>query len=182
MFLTSRLSAAIAFASQKHDGQRRKSDGYPFIAHPFAVASILIKYGADESTIIAGLLHDTLEDTDCSPEELEFTFGPNVLRMVEDVSENKSLKWKDRKINYIDNLKLISQSSLMISCADKTHNLHTFLEELERHGESLWKKFPAGPEVTFWFFRSVHEQLKIYLDHPMVGELSVLVEKIPGTK
>ena len=90
---TKKIHDAIIFAAKAHEGQRRKGTDIPYITHPFEVAQILMEAGCDETLIIAGLLHDTLEDTEVTAAEIEEQFGPEVLALVDSDSEDKSLSW-----------------------------------------------------------------------------------------
>ena len=104
---TGRIERAIAPALRAHEAQTRKGDGQlPYIVHPVTVALILSRYTGDEDTIIAGLLHDTLEDTHVTPEEIEREFGPKVRDMVQDVTESDlpGLSWDSRKARYLRQL------------------------------------------------------------------------------
>ena len=95
-----RLFHALAFAAQKHRDQRRKdAEASPYINHPIAVASVLaVEAGiTDEDTLIAAILHDTLEDTETSSDELEDKFGPVVSGIVQEVTDDKSLPKNVRK-------------------------------------------------------------------------------------
>ena len=94
---TKKIHDAIIFAAKAHEGQRRKGTDIPYITHPFEVAQILMEAGCDETLIIAGLLHDPLEDTEVTAAEIEEQFGPEVLALVDSDSEDKSLSWEDRK-------------------------------------------------------------------------------------
>lgn len=124
-----KISAAAIYASKKHGNQKRKS-GEPYITHPFAVAETLMGLGMDADTICAGLLHDTLEDTDASREEIEALFGKEVGIMVEGVT----------KISHITDNKSIQEAEtikkmffamskdvrvILIKLADKLHNMRT---------------------------------------------------------
>ena len=95
--------AAHAFAAERHAGQTRRPDGAPFIRHPEEVAALLHDAGFSEPVVAAGLLHDVLEKTDTTVEELERRFGPEVARLVEAVSEDDRIdSYADRKAALID--------------------------------------------------------------------------------
>ena len=87
------------FAIDAHDGQRRKSDkSKPMIIHPINVANILNEYGFDENVVAAGYLHDTVEDTKVTLDDLKNSFGEDIASLVEGASEpDKSLSWEERK-------------------------------------------------------------------------------------
>ncbi len=117
---------AIDLAADKHRGQRRKSDeGVPYINHPISVARILAEVGGveNEDVLIAAILHDTLEDTATTREELDAAFGPVVLQLVEEVSDDKSLPKAERKRLQIDHARLLSPGAALIKLADKIANV-----------------------------------------------------------
>jgi len=139
-----RIEQAIRAASVLHSDQVRKgSTPFPYITHLFAVSMIVADYTDDEDTIIAALLHDTIEDTDYTPEELRNDFGGNVMEIVLGVTqptldESKEINWKKAKKAYSKRLKTAPVESLMISAADKIHNMRSIVEEyFERESEFM---------------------------------------------
>ena len=129
------LEHAIDFATQAHEGQMRKS-GEPYIIHPLAVASTLIEWGMDIDSIIAGVLHDTVEDTNATLEEIESLFGRDVAFLVDGVTKVSKARAGMRNLeSYLpqtkDNLSklLIAVSRdvrvIIIKLADRLHNLST---------------------------------------------------------
>lgn len=131
MLYSFRIEQAIRAASVLHHGQFRKGKApYPYIMHPYSVACIIADYTEDEDIIIAGLLHDTLEDTDYSEEELESDFGPRVRDIVLGVTENTDAgSWEARKMSYLRALKEAPPESFIVAAADKIHNLRSVIEE-----------------------------------------------------
>lgn len=120
------ISKAAQFASQKHEGQERKGrEASPYINHPTSVARIIAEVGGidDPEILAAALLHDTLEDTDTSPDELEATFGKRVCRLVEEVSDDKTLPKEERKRRQIQHAPKLSQDAVLIKLGDKISNV-----------------------------------------------------------
>jgi len=120
------LLQAIHFAAQKHRHQRRKDDQQsPYINHPIAVALQLAEIaGVTDPEILAGaILHDTLEDTDTTPAELEAHFGARVRYLVEAVTDDKSLPKQERKQRQIDHAASLSTGAALIKISDKIANL-----------------------------------------------------------
>ncbi len=130
-----RVEQAIRAASILHQDQLRKGAiPIPYITHLVAVSMILLDYTDNEEIIIAALLHDTLEDTDYTFEELRDDFGYPVAELVLTLTEPKEkdgvkLSWKERKKTYAQQLKKGSDDALLIAAADKTHNFRTTVEE-----------------------------------------------------
>jgi GTP diphosphokinase / guanosine-3',5'-bis(diphosphate) 3'-diphosphatase len=118
---------ALNFSAGKHRHQRRKDTAAsPYINHPIEVANILWTIGKvyDEVAIIAALLHDTIEDTDTTPEEIRLSFGEEVLGLVLEVSDDKSLPKQERKQNQIKHSPHLSRRAKQIKLADKICNVH----------------------------------------------------------
>ena len=120
------LLTALQFASAKHRNQRRKdADASPYINHPIAVAHLLATTGevSDIATLTAAVLHDTIEDTKTTPEELEAEFGAEVRHLVEEVTDDKELGKHVRKQLQIEHAPGLSPSAKMIKLADLSCNL-----------------------------------------------------------
>ncbi|MFZ2970788.1 MAG: HD domain-containing protein [Minisyncoccia bacterium] len=186
MKLTPKIQRAIKRASILHLGQKRKSDGSPYILHPYSVAFILAHYSGDEDLVIAGLLHDVLEDVDgYGRGEMEKEFGERAAQLVSDVSEDKDLKkekgarasWIERKTKYLEHLKRASSDSVILSCADKIHNLSSLLEDHEERGGTIWEKFNASKDEKFWYYGEVLRIARERSDSGIVDELELLYNK-----
>ena len=124
------LKAAL-FAAQKHCHQRRKdADASPYINHPLNVAYLVAEIGGvnDPEHLAAALLHDTLEDTETSPEELEAEFGPRVRRLVEEVTDDKRLPKAERKRQQVARAATISGDAALIKLGDKISNIRDIAE------------------------------------------------------
>ena len=127
---TSKLAAALlkalTFAARKHRDQRRKdAEASPYINHPIEVAEIIARIGGvDDVTVLqAALLHDTVEDTQTSPDELEREFGATVRKLVEEVTDDKSLPKQERKRLQIQHAPHLSPRAKLIKLADKICNV-----------------------------------------------------------
>lgn len=151
---------AIEFAARAHLGQIRKGSDIPYISHPFEVALLLDEAGADDTLFIAGLLHDTLEDTSVTPEAIRERFGEEVLTLVQNASEDKSKTWEERKTRTIDRLtKTRDQRIVMLACADKAANLRSTRYNYEEHGEKVWDRFNRGKDQFKWYYHGVIKAL-----------------------
>jgi (p)ppGpp synthase/HD superfamily hydrolase len=178
---TGRIERAIALALRAHEAQVRKGDGkLPYVVHPVTVALILSRYSADEDTIIAGLLHDTLEDTLVTPEEIEQGFGAKVREMVQDVTEPDlpSLSWETRKARYLRRLQTAPRPSLLVAAADKIANLISMIAAHATAGDALWERFHAPPAQKLGFYRQVHALLRTgWPACPLLQELGNRLEE-----
>ncbi len=133
---TANLLKAIEFASRKHSTQRRKDkEASPYINHPIAVAHLLADTGGvtDPVTLMAAVLHDTIEDTETTAEELEAQFGPAVREVVEEVTDNKSLEKAVRKQRQIDHAPNLSKQAKTIKLADKIANVQDVTDAPPAH-------------------------------------------------
>lgn len=146
------IGKALAFAQKVHKGQTRKGKSTPYITHPKGVGQILQTVTRDEAIIIAGILHDTIED--CKPygsvtkETIESDFGPKVAKMVNDVTEqDKLLPWAVRKQKALEHIKDMDNDSLLVKSADVLHNLEDQIEDYKKEGEFMWKRFNAPKQA-----------------------------------
>jgi len=156
------LEKAIRRAASAHRHQTRKASDLPYITHPFAVMYLLAQSGCeDEELLAAALLHDAVEDTPVTLEELQQEFPQQVCGWMAVLSEKKkddggqARPWEDRKQDHIAQIRNASSGACAILLADKLHNLHSILFDLEREGRTVWARFNAPPERIFWY----HQQM-----------------------
>lgn len=136
------IDQAIRLAAVAHKDQTRKSTNIPYITHPFGVGMLLQKAKCSKEVVAAGILHDVLEDTQITYEELSEQFGEKVANLVAAASEHdKSLSWELRKKHTIDRLTTASLEEIQVITADKLHNLKSIREDLIEHGEEIWNRF-----------------------------------------
>ncbi|MDR1853868.1 MAG: HD domain-containing protein [Azoarcus sp.] len=124
------ILAAAAFAAEKHRNQRRKdADASPYINHPIALANVLANEGgvSDQTVLCAALLHDTIEDTETTAQELQARFGPQVTGVVLEVTDDKSLEKHVRKQLQIEHAPHISNEAKLVKLADKICNVRDIL-------------------------------------------------------
>ena len=128
---------ALAFAAHKHREQRRKGvDASPYINHPIAVANLLVNEGRvrDTALVCAALLHDTIEDTKTTAVELEADFGKEITRIVQELTDDKSLPPETRKRLQVEHAPSLSRGAKLVKLADKTCNLR----DLAEHSPAGW--------------------------------------------
>jgi len=161
MKLTPRILKAINLAAELHENQKRKGDGLPYIVHLFAVTYILLEYTKDEEVILAGILHDTIEDTYYKKEQMEKDFGARVTEMVLDLTDPpKSVSWLERKQTYLKHLANSDYETKLICAADKLHNLISISEAFRRFGEKAYEKFNAPLDKKLWFYEECYKILE----------------------
>ena len=120
------LLKALAFAAHKHRDQRRKDpEASPYINHPIALADVLVNEGGvtDVEVLCAALLHDTVEDTDTTPQEIEAAFGARVARIVAEVTDDQALSKSERKRLQVERAAGLSSEAKLVKLADKICNL-----------------------------------------------------------
>lgn len=171
MLFTDQIRLAIDTAARLHNGQRRKDQyGTPVISHPFGVAMILAQYpDISEDTIIAGLLHDVIEDVPTySQDQMAQDFGPNVLEIVRQVSDDIRIKdWQLRKQAYLRVLETAREEALMVSAADMTHNLSSFIDSYKISPENFSRRFTGTAEQQIWFYGERAGLIHQRLEHPI---------------
>lgn len=163
------IEKAFQFALTKHAGQFRKGTNIPYITHPFAVSMILKHHQYSDDVVAAGLLHDTLEDTETTKEELKELFGESVLELVLAASEeDKTLSWEERKKHTINGLSTKSLDQLAVIVVDKLHNLRSIQEEYNVIGDTIWERFNRGKREQSWYYMSIVNALQ-----PIMKEMRV---------
>ena len=153
------LEKAIDFATNKHAGQLRKGTTIPYIVHPLETMNILRSMNADTNLLIAGLLHDTVEDTGTSMEEIAEVFGTDVAALVNGHSEDKSKTWEERKTHAIQELAEASRRMKMLVMADKVSNLRSIAADYRAIGDKLWERFNAPVKKQAWYYSGIQDSL-----------------------
>lgn len=177
---TPRLQKAIDSAIKAHLGQTRKGKQVPYILHPLTVGLILSKVGAEEDVIVAGILHDTIEDTDMTYEDIEKEFGENVAKVVNDVTEqDKSLPWVERKRLALEHIKEMMHDSLLVKSADVLHNMTDLIRDYEEEGEKVFKRFNAPREHQIERYKNLIRELRTsWPKNPLLPDLKGNLKKL----
>ncbi len=158
--LTLRFERALRLAASGHRDQVRKGSGVPYIEHPLGVALILDRAGFEEDVVIAGLLHDLVEDTEVTLEQVREGFGEQVAAIVGFCSEvkldpeGKKRPWIDRKRQHLEEIQHATDSARAVVLADKLHNLISIKLDLV-DGLNVWSTFNAGQDQVLWYYRSM---------------------------
>lgn len=178
--LTERFDEALAYASRIHREQRRKGSGIPYISHLLGVASLAIEAGADEDQAIAALLHDAVEDQGGAERlaDIRARFGDRVADIVDhctDTDMEPKPPWRARKEAYIASLAHKPADSLLVSLADKTHNISAILADMAIVGSSVWDRFSGGKEGTLWYYAALSERFEAHLPGHAARRFATLV-------
>jgi (p)ppGpp synthase/HD superfamily hydrolase len=173
------VEKALEVAGQAHDGQYRKGTKIPYITHPAAVGMILMRAGYSDELVAAGILHDTVEDTEVTLDDLKREFGPQIAKIVAGCSEpDKSLLWEERKEHTIEFLKTASLEIQAVACADKLHNVRSLLSDYQQDGDEIWKRFKRGKEKQEWYYRNIIDSLGTGSTFHLLEELKAEVNQL----
>ncbi len=180
------IHKAIEFAVVAHNSQVRKGTEIPYITHIFETAQTLTSEGASDKVIAAGLLHDTLEDTGTSYNDLVEQFGITIANLVKDNSEKKTdedgnkISWRKRKDHTIRHMAkdTTPREARMICCADKLSNLRQMKEDYKALEAENWERFNASRKKIAWYYSSLIDVLSDLKDTPMYWELNALYKEL----
>jgi len=187
MFKTLKLQKAIRFATKTHEvyqKQKRKGKDIAYITHPLTVGLILAHSGASESVVVAGILHDTIEDSiedkRVSYEMIQERFGKDVADLVLSVTEkNKDKSWQERKNEAIEDIEKFNNDSLLLKSVDLIANLNEVVEDHNKDGDEIFSRFNASKADT------INHQLKViqiiiskWDNNPMKDYLLCLADKL----
>lgn len=159
------LDKAILFAVEHHAGALRKGSKLPYIIHPLETMQILYSMKAGLPLMIAGVLHDTVEDTDATIDEIITLFGPEIGALVAAHTEDKSLSWHERKQHTIEKLETASVPVKMLIMADKVSNLRSLAADSREIGDEIWQKFNAPKEMQAWYYSEILNALRDFQNH-----------------
>lgn len=180
--LTARFDDAVSYASALHRTQVRKESGVPYVAHLLAVAASVLESGeADEDVAIAALLHDAIEDQGVTALALASRYGDRVASIVVECTDTDQVPkppWRPRKEAYVARLETASRQALLVTAADKLHNVRSMLRDLRVSGPSMWDRFSAGPADQLWYHRAVADVLTRRLGGSLADELRRAVDAL----
>lgn len=169
--ITPAIIKAGEFALEAHRGQNRKYDCLPYVSHVFNVAAILFDNHLGENLVIAGILHDIIEDTNRTAEDIEALFSPEqgkaVLHIImADNETNKDAPWCERKMETIHYAEETSETDgLLLICADKISNMTSIVGGLEAEGDLLWHYFHSPKEKQIWYYETLYHIFEVKLCH-----------------
>lgn len=169
--LNAQLYSAYAYAARAHLGQYRKKTRVPYFTHIITTMNYAVELTREIEVLQAAILHDTVEDTWVTLDDLRKEFGDRVARLVETETENKrrnipaAQTWEIRKRETIEHLKVASLDAKLIVLADKTANLESIVREQHYLKTEIWNKFNQPDKLKQeWYFRAVREQLMEFCD------------------
>lgn len=179
-----RLTRALAFALAHHGDQTRKGREVPYVSHLLQVCGRVLEMGGTVDQGVAALLHDVVEDTPASHDEVRAEFGDVVAEIVEvctdtlpgDDPVNKT-PWKARKVRYVAALTAAGRSSALVVACDKWHNLGALVRDVEERGVGYLDRFSASAAEQVWYFRAVIDALDGRVPAVLLSELRGLLTR-----
>jgi (p)ppGpp synthase/HD superfamily hydrolase len=178
---------AMLFAVRHHREQPRKGTRIPYVAHLLQVAGLVLEAGGDEELAIAGLLHDAIEDAPAGHAarvrtEIATQFGDRVLAVVEgltDADTHPKPPWEQRKRDYLAHLSRNADAGvLLVSSADKLHNVRAILRDLRTIGDAVWSRFAGGRDGTLWYYRALADAYQAAGGTPLSEDFSAAVTEL----
>ena len=182
---TELLDRAIIFAVHAHAGTERRGKGFPYIVHLMEAMEIVATMTTDQELLAAAVLHDTVEDTDVSMEQIRAEFGDRIASLVadeseerpEDVSDEES--WHDRKRAAIDRLSKASHDAKMVALGDKLSNMRAIARDYDEIGDALWNRFHTNdPKEHEWHYRGLADALHELDNTVAYKEFESLINKV----
>ena len=184
---TSVLDKAIVFAVKAHAGTERRGKGFPYIVHPLEAVEIVATMTTDQELLAAATLHDTVEDTDVTLDDIRREFGDRVAKLVEEESDvfmegvSEADSWHERKQAAIDRLSHASRDAKMVALGDKLSNARIIYRDFVQKGDKLWSIFHVTDVKEHeWHYRGLASSLKELEGTFAYTEFTDLVEKIFG--
>lgn len=172
-----KFEMAMYLAVEKHKNQGRKCTCWPYIVHIYDVMQILEENNADEQTVIVGMLHDLVEDTDVTLKHIKIWFGEDIMNMVDLLTERKGLPYVERKHLQAERISTAPKTVKMVKCADCLSNMKSICFDL-RHNENIWQNFHSDRENIREHYAEMIEVLKDVGDTKMYGELKDYYNRI----
>ncbi len=186
---TELLDRAIVFAVQAHHNSERRGKGFPYIVHPMEAVEIVATITPDQELLAAAALHDTIEDTDVTVEQLRAEFGDRIANLVHAESdqingelfngENEEETWHARKQAAIDRLAKAPHDAKIVALGDKLSNMRAIWRDYQVKGDELWKIFHCSDKAAHeWHYRGLAASLKELEDTFAYQEFVRLIDEV----
>lgn len=182
---TKLLDRAIVFAVRAHAGTERRGKGFPYIVHPLEAVEIVATMTADQELLAAAVLHDTVEDTDTTMEQIRAEFGERVAEIVAaesdeaHESQDSIENWRKRKQAAIDRLARASRDTKMVALGDKLSNMRAIARDYAVQGDALWNLFHAKDRKDHeWHYRGLAASLVELSDTFAYKEFEHLINQV----
>ena len=182
---TTLLDRAIVFAVRAHAGTERRGKGFPYIVHRMEAVEIVATMTKDQELLAAAVLHDTVEDTDTTVEQIRTEFGDRIASLVASESDivvdgvNEEDSWHARKQAAIDRLARASHDAKMVALGDKLSNMRAIARDYAQQGDALWNLFHAkDPKEHEWHYRGLADSLRELRDTFAYQEFEQLINQV----
>lgn len=182
---TTILDRAIVFAVRAHAGTERRGKGFPYIVHPMEAVEIVATMTNDQELLAAAVLHDTVEDTDTTIEQIRAEFGDRVASFVAAESDEPHQSrdsienWRKRKQAAMDRLASASRDAKMVALGDKLSNMRAIARDYAEQGDRLWDLFHAkDPKDHEWHYRGLADALSELSDTLAYKEFENLINQV----
>lgn len=178
---TALLDKAIKFAVDAHAGVERRGKGFPYIVHPMEAVAVVATITADQELLAAAALHDTVEDTDVTEEQICALFGPRVANLVHlESDDDMNEEWRSRKKKAIARLAASPIDAKIVAMGDKLSNMRAIARDYRVQGDGLWTIFhaPGGKPDHEWHYRELAAALKELEGTDAYAEFVELIHKV----
>ena len=178
---TDLLDRAILFAVKAHAGTERRGKGFPYIVHPMEAMAIAATMTSDQEVLAAAALHDVVEDTEVTLEDIRSLFGERVAMLVDTESDRPGLRedWRTRKEDSLRRLSEASRDEKIVAMGDKLSNMRAIARDYTTEGEVSWKSFVIKDKsVHAWRYRALADALSSLSDTYAYQEFKFLVDRI----
>lgn len=184
---TDLVDKAIVFATQAHHGTERRGKGFPYIIHPLEAMSIVASITNDPDLLAAAVLHDTIEDTDVTYDDIKREFSEHIAHLVaketdvRTAPDGSKLTWQERKQRDMDNLRDSSREVKIVALGDKLSNMRAIARDYRTIGDNLWQIFRIKDKATHaWRYQGLRDALSELSDTFAFQEFDGLVKEIFG--
>ena len=182
---TSFLDKALIFAIKAHSGVERRGKDLPYIVHPMEAVAIVATITKDQEILAAAALHDVIEDTEYTVENIRKEFGERVANLVSSETDlvvegkSESDSWKERKQYAIERLAKLDKDAKIVSLGDKLSNARAMLQDYEELGEELWDKFHVNdPKLHKWHYEGLRDSLSELKGTYAYEEFCEIIDKL----
>lgn len=182
---TSFLDKALIFAIKAHSGVERRGKDLPYIVHPMEAVAIVATMTKDQEILAAAALHDVIEDTEYTEENIRKEFGERVANLVSSETDlvvegkSESDSWKERKLYAIERLAKLDRDAKIVSLGDKLSNARAMLQDYEELGEELWDKFHVNnPKLHKWHYEGLRDSLSELKGTYAYEEFCEIIDKL----
>lgn len=182
---TSFLDKALVFAIKAHSGVERRGKDLPYIVHPMEAVAIVATMTKDQEILSAAALHDVIEDTEYTEDDIRKEFGERVSHLVSSETDlivegkSESESWRERKQYAIERLGKLDRDAKIVSLGDKLSNARAMLQDYEELGEELWDKFHVNdPKLHKWHYEGLRDSLSELKGTYAYEEFCEIIDKL----